>query len=299
MSGSGAYDSPDVQAAIHEEIGRQRHAEHQAVMRAVEALRSWDLDIDSYQAERLLGMWSGRGDLTDDQVHEAVALYLDGRQPTDVIEVALRAATGDAERVAAGLPSRALEEAQREAAIDAAQDGHEWPSLEVLRAVERLHSLDLQLNAHQAERVLARQRSQHPLSDVQVCEAVELYLAERVATGAIEVTLRNARRSWSVAGDDDERAEVLEYVLAAWYAAWPEDAVTDPHMPLAAEIVRLTGTARPEYALAVTDAGQLWLCDGCDVVEAVATGESPDPCVECDGTGTYARWQRLYTEVDQ
>jgi hypothetical protein len=198
MNGPGAYDSPAVQAAIHEEIGRQRHAEHHAVIRAVETLRSWDLDIDSYQAERLLSMWSGRGDLTDDQVRQAVALYLDGRQPTDVLEVALRVATD----------------------------------------------------------------------------------AYRAAT------------------DDDERAEVLQRLVEIWYVSWPSTAVTSPHGPLAAAIVRMVGTARPEYAPVVTLDGQLWRCSGCGAQEATATGESPDCCDHCRYPAyPDIVWRRVFVEV--
>ncbi|MFE7868825.1 hypothetical protein ACFUYE_00535 [Micromonospora humida] len=62
------------------------------------------------------------------------------------------------------------------------------------------------------------------------------------AQGAIEGLLANVGRSLASAIDDDERAEAIGMLLDGWYAAWPDSAVTDPHEPLAGELVRLLGT---------------------------------------------------------
>lgn len=39
--------------------------------------------------------------------------------------------------------------------------------------------------------------------------------------------------------DDETRAEIVEHLLEIWYEAWPDTAVTSPHAPIAAELVRL------------------------------------------------------------
>jgi hypothetical protein len=50
----------------------------------------------------------------------------------------------------------------------------------------------------------------------------------------------------SGAHDQAERAECLAEMLREWYQAWPDNAVADPHAPIAAEIVRLLAPpARP------------------------------------------------------
>lgn len=63
----------------------------------------------------------------------------------------------------------------------------------------------------------------------------------------VDDLLTNARLQLTDATNDDERAEAIEMLLNGWYAAWPDDALTDPTAPLAAELVRLL-TARPDRA---------------------------------------------------
>jgi hypothetical protein len=57
--------------------------------------------------------------------------------------------------------------------------------------------------------------------------------------GLVDGLVANVARSLASAVDDAERAEAVEMLLGGWYAAWPASAVTDPHAPLAAELVRL------------------------------------------------------------
>ena len=53
--------------------------------------------------------------------------------------------------------------------------------------------------------------------------------------------LDQARHDYAQAEDDEERADVIGDLLADWYAAWPSTAATDPHQPIAAEILRIVG----------------------------------------------------------
>lgn len=72
--------------------------------------------------------------------------------------------------------------------------------------------------------------------------------------------LANVKLSLASAVDDDERAEAVAMLLDGWYAAWPASAVTDPHQPLAEQLVRLL---RPDATLIdrmrpVVDAAKTW-----------------------------------------
>ncbi len=64
--------------------------------------------------------------------------------------------------------------------------------------------------------------------------------------GAVDVNrmLAAYRARYQAAGEDEaERVEVVAQLLCDWYASWPRTAVTDPHWPLAAELVRLLAPA--------------------------------------------------------
>lgn len=61
------------------------------------------------------------------------------------------------------------------------------------------------------------------------------------ATEDLEQTLVIFTAEWHLAVDDDERTEALEDFLDSWYTAWPDTAVTSPHLPIAGEIIRLLG----------------------------------------------------------
>lgn len=70
--------------------------------------------------------------------------------------------------------------------------------------------------------------------------------APRAQDQDVDDLLANARLSLTAATTDDERADVIATLLDGWYAAWPDEALTDPTAPLAAELVRLLGaTWRP------------------------------------------------------
>ncbi|MEU8264454.1 hypothetical protein AB0C02_28010 [Micromonospora sp. NPDC048999] len=68
----------------------------------------------------------------------------------------------------------------------------------------------------------------------------------------VNTLLANVARSLTAARDDDERAEAIEMLLSGWYAAWPDSAVTDPHAPLAGELLRLLTGQPARGAPAVT-----------------------------------------------
>ncbi|GAB3817747.1 hypothetical protein [Micromonospora zhanjiangensis] len=55
----------------------------------------------------------------------------------------------------------------------------------------------------------------------------------------VEELLTLAAENLDTAETDDERADAIGMLLSGWYAAWPPSAVTDPHDPIAAELVRL------------------------------------------------------------
>lgn len=69
--------------------------------------------------------------------------------------------------------------------------------------------------------------------------------AADVDQAAIDGLLHNVRRSLNTATNDDERAEAIGMLLDGWYAAWPDSALTDPHAPLAGELVRVLGAQEP------------------------------------------------------
>lgn len=50
------------------------------------------------------------------------------------------------------------------------------------------------------------------------------------------------RADYAAADTDTTRADVLGDLLADWYQAWPDSAATDPHQPIAAEILRIVAT---------------------------------------------------------
>lgn len=58
-------------------------------------------------------------------------------------------------------------------------------------------------------------------------------------TDDIEDLLTEVRAALASATTDDERAEVVAHLLSEWYGMWPDTAVTDPHAPLAGELLRL------------------------------------------------------------
>lgn len=61
----------------------------------------------------------------------------------------------------------------------------------------------------------------------------------------VDDLVANIARSLASAANDDERAEAVEMLLSGWYAAWPDEALTNPDAPLAAELVRLLGSVSP------------------------------------------------------
>jgi len=48
-----------------------------------------------------------------------------------------------------------------------------------------------------------------------------------------------AAHELDLAETDADRAEAIEDLLTDWYDAWPATAVTSPHAPIAAALVRL------------------------------------------------------------
>lgn len=97
--------------------------------------------------------------------------------------------------------------------------------------------------------------------------------------GNVDALLANVTRSLASARDDSERVEAVEMLLSGWYAAWPESAVTDPHAPLAAELVRLLGeqqAARYGEALDLLTLIARSVVTAADAMHAWLHAEDPD-----------------------
>lgn len=76
------------------------------------------------------------------------------------------------------------------------------------------------------------------LADV-VARLVPGVPAVEVDPDEIERLLANARDRLGAAATPDEETEVVADLLADWYAGWPASAVTDPHWPIARELVAM------------------------------------------------------------
>lgn len=76
------------------------------------------------------------------------------------------------------------------------------------------------------------------------------WTVERVGPTDTEATpddvqnlLDDAAVAFANAGSQSERVEVLRDLLAGWYAAWPDTAVTDPNEPIAWQLASIIAAA--------------------------------------------------------
>lgn len=59
------------------------------------------------------------------------------------------------------------------------------------------------------------------------------------AQATAQTLIDDATKAFAAADSSSERVEVIRDLLAGWYAAWPKSAVTDPHEPIAWQLVSL------------------------------------------------------------